>query len=178
MFKTLFKGLFTAIAVLGLVLTAGSLLLPAGFQVERRIVIAAPAERVFDEVADPRRWKDWSVWTRRDPAMQIRYEGAASGAGAIWAWTSASEGQGRMHFTAAEAPRRLAYELSFEGFSGASQGEMQLAPVAGGTELRWSMQGHLGGNPMFRWVTLFAGRRVGGEFDDSLAALKARLERR
>ena len=78
-------------AVLGLLLTAGSLLLSGRFEVERRIVIAAPAERVFEQVADPRRWKDWSVWTRRDPAMQIRYEGPPSGAGAAYSgWSGRS----------------------------------------------------------------------------------------
>ena len=178
MFKTLLKALFTAVAVLGLLLTAGSLLLSGRFEVERRIVIAAPAERVFEQVADPRRWKDWSVWARRDPAMQIRYEGPPSGAGAAWAWTSATEGNGRMSFTAAEPAQRLAYELSFEGFDGVSQGEMLLAPSTGGTEVRWTMRGDMGGNPMFRWVALFADRRVGGDFDDSLATLKARLEQR
>lgn len=178
MFKKLLKALFTAVAVLGLVLTVGSLLLSGRFEVERRIVIAAPAERVFEQVADPRRWKDWSVWTRRDPAMQIRYDGPTSGAGAAWSWTSASEGNGRMSFTEAEPARRLAYELTFEGFDGVSKGEMLLAPAAGGTELRWTMRGDMGGNPMFRWVALFADRRVGGDFDDSLATLKARLEQR
>lgn len=178
MFKTLLKALFTGVAVIGLVLTAGSLLLSGRFEVERRIVIGAPAERVFEEVADPRRWKDWSVWTRRDPAMQIRYEGEPSGAGAAWSWTSATEGNGRMRFTAAEPARRLAYELTFEGFGGVSRGEMLLVPAAGGTELRWTMRGDMGGNPMFRWVALFADRRAGGDFDDSLATLKARLEPR
>ncbi len=178
MFKTLLRALFTAVAVLGLVLTVGSLLLSGRFEVERRTVIAAPAERVFEQVADPRRWKDWSVWTRRDPAIQIRYDGEPSGAGAAWSWTSATEGNGRMRFTAAEPARRLAYELSFEGFGGVSRGEMLLSPAAGGTELRWIMRGDMGGNPMFRWVALFADRRVGGDFDDSLATLKTRLEQR
>ncbi len=176
MLKTLLKTLFTVVAVIGLVLTVGSLLLSGRFEVERRIVVAAPAERVFEQLADPRRWKDWSVWPRRDPAMQIRYEGPPSGAGASWAWTSANEGNGRMRFTAAEPARSLDYEMRFEGFSGVSLGEMRLAPVDGGTELRWTMRGDMGSNPMFRWIALFADRMVGRDFDDSLATLKARVE--
>jgi uncharacterized protein YndB with AHSA1/START domain len=94
---------------------------------------AAPPERVYEFVVDPRRWKEWSVWNRRDPAMQISYEGAASGVGAVWAWKSATEGDGRMSITAAEPARRLAYDLYFPDFGTTSTGEITLVPEGSGT---------------------------------------------
>jgi uncharacterized protein YndB with AHSA1/START domain len=178
MIKRLLRFAFGSIAVLGLVLTAGSLLLPGGFHVERRLLINAPPERVFAQVAEPRRWKDWSVWNRRDPAMQITYEGPPSGAGAVWAWRSASEGDGRMSFTAAEPGRRLAYDLYFPDFGTTSKGEIRLAAAGDGTEVTWVMDGNMGSNPMFRWIALFADRMVGRDFEDGLANLKALVEAR
>ena len=178
MLKKLFKALFSAVAVLGLVLTAGTLLLPSDFHVERRLVMAATPEQVYEQVADPRRGKAWSVWNRRDPAMQIRYEGPESGTGAVWAWRSASEGDGRMSFTAAEPGRRLAYDLFFPDFGTTSKGELRLAATAGGTEVTWAMTGNMGSNPMFRWIALFADRMVGRDFEQSLAGLQQVVERR
>lgn len=178
MLKKLLKTLFAIVAVLGLVLTAGSLLLPGDFHVERKLLVAAPAERVYEQVADPRRWKDWSVWNRRDPAMKITYEGPPSGSGAVWSWSSASEGDGRMSFTAAEPGRRLAYDLYFPDFGTTSKGEIRLAPAAGGTEVTWAMTGNMGSNPMFRWIALFADGMVGRDFEAGLANLKTLVEGR
>ncbi|MCM0609551.1 MAG: SRPBCC family protein [Ideonella sp. WA131b] len=178
MVKTLLKALFTLVAIAGLVLTAGSLLLSREFVVERRLVMAAPAERVFEEVADPRRWAAWSAWNRRDPAMQITYEGPSSGTGAAWAWRSATEGDGRMSFTAAEPGRRLAYDLAFAEFGTTSKGEIRLMPTAAGTEVIWVMQGDMGSNPMYGWFALFADRMVGPDFETGLANLKVLVEGR
>ena len=178
MFRKLLKTLFSVVAVLGLVLTAGTLLLPSDFHVERRLLVAATPEQVYEQIADPRRWKAWSVWNRRDPAMQIRYEGPDSGVGAVWAWRSQSEGDGRMSFTAAEPGRRLAYDLFFPDFGTTSRGELRLAPATGGTEVSWSMTGNMGSNPMFRWIALFADRMVGRDFEQSLQGLKQVVERR
>jgi uncharacterized protein YndB with AHSA1/START domain len=178
MLKTLLKALFTLVAIAGLILTAGSLLLSREFVVERRLVMAAPAERVFDEVADPRRWPAWSAWNRRDPAMQITYEGAPRGAGAVWAWRSTTEGDGRMRFTGAEHGQRLSYDLWFAEFGTPSQGEIRLVPTAGGTEVIWVMRGDLGRNPMYGWLALFADRRVGSDFEAGLRNLKAVVEAR
>ncbi len=177
MIKRIFKFAFAAVAVLGLLLTASSLLLSGEFHVERKLTVGAPPERVYEQLADPRRWKDWSVWNQRDPAMQITYEGPPSGVGAVWAWRSATEGDGRMSFTAAEPGRRLAYDLYFPDFGTTSKGEIRLAAAGGGTELTWVMDGNMGRNPMLRWVALFADGMVGRDFEAGLANLKALVEK-
>jgi len=112
----LLKWVAIGLLVLVALLLAGGLLLPSTFRVSRSIEVAATPQRVYALVADPREWKQWSVWNRRDPAMAIVYSGPQSGAGAAWEWKSASECDGRMRFTAAEPPRRVAYELFFPDF--------------------------------------------------------------
>jgi uncharacterized protein YndB with AHSA1/START domain len=177
MVKRVLKLLFSVVAVIGLVLTAGSLLLSSDFRVERQISVSAPPERVYALLADPRRWKEWSVWNQRDPAMQITYEGPPSGSGAVWAWKSASEGDGRMTFTTAEPGRRLGYELLFPDFGTTSTGELSLVAAGTGTQVTWTMNGNMGSNPMFRWIALFADRMVGRDFEAGLANLKQLAEK-
>jgi len=178
MLKKLLQTAFAVVALIGIALTLGSLLLSSDFKVTRSQLVAAPPERVYELVVDPRRWKEWSVWNRRDPAMQISYEGAASGVGAVWAWKSATEGDGRMSFTAAEPARRLAYDLYFPDFGTTSTGEITLAAEGSGTRVTWSMAGNMGSNPVFRWIALFADRMVGKDFDEGLAQLKQVAEQR
>jgi uncharacterized protein YndB with AHSA1/START domain len=165
------------LAVLVLVLLLGGLMLSSDFRVVRSTRIAAPPDKVYALIADPREWKRWTVWNQRDPAMAITYSGPASGAGAGWAWTSKSEGDGKMTFTAAEPGKRLAYDLYFPDFGTTSTGALDLTPEAGATRVTWSMSGNMGRNPLFRWFALFGDRMVGPDFEGGLANLKALAEK-
>lgn len=172
------KALLVIVLVLATALLLGGLLISPQFSVARSATIAAPPEAVYGLIADPRRWKEWSVWNRRDPQMAMTYSGAASGAGAVWSWKSASEGDGRMSFTAAEPGRRVSYELFFPDFGTTSTGALTLVPENGGTRITWTLAGNLGGNPMMRWFALAMDGMVGKDFDAGLANLKALAERR
>jgi uncharacterized protein YndB with AHSA1/START domain len=162
---------------LAAVLLVGGLMLSGNFQISRSVVVAAPADKVYPLVAEPKRWKDWSVWNRRDPAMAITYSGPESGAGARWEWKSPTEGDGRMTFTAAEPGKRAAYELYFPEFGTTSTGELTLAPEGSGTRVTWSMQGTMGSNPIMRWLALAMDRMVGPDFEGGLANLKTLAEK-
>lgn len=172
------KWLGLVVGVLAVVLVAGGFLLSPRFSVSRSALIKAPADEVYALVASPRQWKTWSVWTRRDPAMQIDYAGPDSGAGARWSWKSRSEGDGRMTFTAAEPNRRVVYELYFPDFGTTSSGAFSFVPQDGGTRVTWSMEGDFGRNPLMRWFALFADKMVGADFEGGLANLKALAEQR
>lgn len=165
--------------VLGLValLALGGLFLSGSFQVSRSTLVAAPAERIYPLVAEPRRWKDWSVWNQRDPAMAITYSGPPSGVGAVWEWKSKSEGDGRMTFTAAEPGRRAAFELFFPDFGTTSRGELLLTPEGSGTRVTWNMNGDMGRNPLMRWMGLMMDGMVGKDFEAGLANLKKLAEK-
>lgn len=164
-------------AALVAVLLLGGLALSPKFTVTRSVQVQAPAEKVYALVAEPRRWKEWSAWNRRDPAMQITYSGPPSGAGAAWEWKSASQGDGRMTFTAAEPSQRVAYDLYFPDFGTTSQGDFRFTAADGGTRVAWTMNGDMGRNPLFRWMALFADGMVGKDFDEGLAQLKVQAEK-
>lgn len=171
------KRLLVAVVLLLAVLVGGGLVLSPRFTVSRTTTVNAPPEKIYALVADPRGWQQWSVWNRRDPAMAQQYSGAASGAGAVWAWKSKSEGDGRMSFTSAEPPKRLGYELFFPDFGTTSTGEFRFDPNGGATQVTWSMDGDMGANPVYRWMGLFMDRMVGPDFDAGLANLKALAEK-
>jgi uncharacterized protein YndB with AHSA1/START domain len=173
----LLKWVLGVVMVLAAVLVGGGALLPGTFTVTRLVVVAAPAEKVYPMIASPRRWKEWSVWNRRDPAMEITYSGPESGSGAAWSWKSPSEGDGRMTFTAAEPGRRVAYELFFPDFGTTSGGELLLKPVGANTEVTWVMNGNMGRNPLLRWMALAMDGMVGKDFEAGLANLKALAEK-
>lgn len=165
------------VALLALVLFGGGMLLSPKFHIERSIVVNAPAEKAYPLVADPHRWKEWTVWNRRDAAMKIEYFGAASGAGSGWAWKSASEGDGRMTLTAAEPNRRVAFDLYFPDFDSTSTGVLRFDPEGPGTKVTWAMDGDMGRNPIARWMGLFMNDMAGKDFDAGLANLKALAEK-
>jgi uncharacterized protein YndB with AHSA1/START domain len=162
--------------VVGLLLAVG-MLLPSGFKVERGVEMAAAPERIYPLIADPREWKRWSVWNRRDPAMVMDYRGAASGTGARWAWKSASEGNGEMEFTGAVPGERVDYALTFPDMGMRSTGQIRLERTAAGTRVTWTNQGDMGTNPVNRYFGLFMDRLVGPDFEGGLQNLKALVER-
>jgi uncharacterized protein YndB with AHSA1/START domain len=164
------------VVVLAVVLVGGGLMLSPTFTVTRSADIAAPPDKVYALVANPREWGRWAAWHQRDPAMKIEYSGAASGAGAGWSWKSASEGEGKMTFTAAQPPRRVVYDLYFPDFGTTSQGEFRIDPTPGGSRVTWVMKGEFGRNPLLRWLALNADGMVGKDFEAGLAKLKSTAE--
>ena len=171
------KWFFGLVAVLAFLIVAVGLLISPKFQVTRSVTVNAPADKIYALVADPRRWSEWAVWNKRDPAMEITYSGPASGSGAGWAWKSTTEGDGRMKFTVAEPGQRLGYELFFPDFGTTSKGEFRLEAAGAATKVTWVMNGDMGSNPVFRWFALFMDRMVGKDFDAGLANLKALAEK-
>ena len=165
-----------ALVVLVLVFLGVGFALPSQFKVERSVEINAPAARVYALVAAPREWQRWSAWNQRDPAMQIEYTGPAAGVGARWAWTSATEGNGEMEFTAAVPDQRVDYALRFPEFGMESKGVLRIEPAGSGVRLYWSNEGDMGGNPVNRWFGVFMDSLVGPDFEAGLANLKKAAE--
>ena len=164
-----------AIVVAGLV--AVGLLLPSQFRVERSERIAAPPAKVYPLLADPREWKRWSAWNRRDPNMKIDYTGPESGAGAGWSWKSASEGTGSMTFTAADKDRKIDYALSFPDMGMASRGALTLTSEGNGTRVSWTNEGDVGRNPLYRLMVPFMDSMVEPDFSAGLSNLKTLVEK-
>jgi uncharacterized protein YndB with AHSA1/START domain len=164
------------LGTLVLLVVAIGFFLPSSFSVQRSIEINAAPRKVYDLVVEPRRWKDWSVWTRRDPDMRIVYSGPPFGMGAKWAWASKSEGSGSMEFTRVEPDRSVEYLLLFPDFNMRSTGALRLEPAGNATRVTWTNVGDVGGNPLKHYLAITMDHMVGPDFDAGLANLKVLAE--
>jgi len=166
-----------ALLVTGFVLLAvvAGFLLPTAWHVERSVVVAAPVAKVFPYLNSLRRWPEWTVWSVNEPGVQIEYSGPEAGVGATSRWRG-RDGHGAIKIMHSDSDRRIEYQLLFDGGEFAMQGILLLVPGETGTTIVWRAGGSAGRNPVERYFALWVSRRVGRDFEDSLARLKSRLE--
>lgn len=164
-------------AIIGLFLYAKGR--PDTFRLERRIVVAAPAEKIFPLVNDFHSWVNWSPWEGLDPNMKRTYEGAQSGVGTKYAWVGEGKvGAGSMEITNSTPSSAILIKLDFEKpFEAHNITTFTFAPGEGGTEVVWSMEGHL--NLMMKIMHIFMNmeKLVGGDFEKGLMSLRALAEK-
>jgi uncharacterized protein YndB with AHSA1/START domain len=176
MLKSLFRLLLVAlIAFLGFAATR-----PDHFHVERSTLIQATPDRVFAQLQDFRRWSAWSPWEGKDPAMKRDFSGAASGPGAVYAWSGNRQvGSGRMEITEAQAPAKLVIRLDFfEPFEAHNTATFTLSPQGGATRLTWAMDGPSPFLTKVIHLLMPMEKMVGPDFERGLAKLRELTEDR
>ncbi len=139
------KTLLSVAAVLGVAI-AGVLIYaatkPDTFSVQRSAVIAAPPDKLFGLINEPKAFNTWNPYARKDPQVKLRYEGATSGPGAAYAWESESLGVGRMEVVESAAPTRVAMRLEFEKpMRAKNRVDFTLLPQGATTQVTWAMSG-------------------------------------
>jgi uncharacterized protein YndB with AHSA1/START domain len=149
------------------------------YTVERAATIDAPAERIYEQIADFHRWRAWSPWEDLDPNLQRTYSGAEAGSGAVYAWSgNRKAGQGRMEITDASAPSRIDIDLVFEKpWKAHNTTVFAIRPSGEGSQVTWTMTGPK--TLMTRVMGIFTSmdKMVGKDFEKGLARLKAVAER-
>jgi len=153
---------------------------PKTFRVERAAVMNAKPAVVFAQFNDLHNWMAWSPWEKRDPAMKRTYDGPKSGKGAGYGWDGNGRvGAGRMTIVESTAPSRIVVDIDFSRPMVAhDKGIYTFTKVAGGTEVRWAMEGQV---PFVgRIFHLFTNmdKMIGGDFETGLANLKTIVEKK
>jgi uncharacterized protein YndB with AHSA1/START domain len=152
---------------------------PDALRVQRAIVIAAPADRIFPLISDFHQWLNWSPYEQKDPAMKRTYEGADRGKGAVYAWNGdRNVGSGRMEILEAAAPSKIVIKLDFfTPFEGHNTAEFTMLPQGDGTHVTWLMHGPA--NFMSRLIQVFINldNMIGRDFEVGLANLKTLTEK-
>ncbi|MGQ0845261.1 MAG: SRPBCC family protein [Sporichthyaceae bacterium] len=148
------------------------------FTVARETTVAAPPERVYAEIVDLRRWQAWSPWEGIDPDLKREYTGAATGTGAVYAWTGNRKvGQGRMEIVEATAPSKVKIDLQFlKPFKARNETVFDVVPDGAGSRVVWTMTGKK--TLMTKAMGVFKSMDdlVGRDFERGLATLKATAE--
>ncbi len=148
------------------------------YTVERSLTIGAPAARVFDQIANFRKWTKWSPWEGVDPELKRTYSGPESGTGAAYGWSgNRKAGQGRMEITDATEPSRVKIDLVFEQpWKARNDTVFTIAAEGSGCRITWSMTGQK--TLMTKAMGIFRSmdKVLGPDFEEGLAQLKATSE--
>lgn len=172
------KQAFIAFGASTLLFVAVGIVLPKSFDVTRTREIAAPANRVFDAVADLRQFAEWNPWVQDDPGMQISFGETTRGVGAEYSWQSDQHGGGSMTITALETGRSIATHLDF-GDQGGAIGRFEFEALTDSvTRVTWGISGDLGANPLMGWMALMMDSMTGKDFESGLDLLAERVESR
>ena len=172
------KKILAVIPVIVVVFVIIVALQPAEFRVARTATVTAPAEVVFAQVNELKKWDSWSPWVKLDPAMKQTYEGPASGTGAISRWAGNNQvGEGSMTITESRPNELIRFNLEFiKPMAGTSTAEFSFKPEGSRTTVTWSMSGK--NNFIAKAMCLFMNmdKMVGGEFEKGLSSLKSIAE--
>jgi hypothetical protein len=116
---------------------------PAKYHVERSTTIAAPADVVYAQVSDFRKWEAWSPWAKLDPQMKTTYEGTQGAVGARYAWTGNDDvGSGHMTVAAVKPNESVEIKLEFiKPFASTTANGFKLEPAGKDTKITWHMDG-------------------------------------
>jgi uncharacterized protein YndB with AHSA1/START domain len=150
------------------------------YTVERSTTIAAPAARIYDQIADFHNWTQWSPWEDVDPALTREYSGAGAGTGAVYTWKgNRKAGEGRMEIVDAVPSERVEVDLRFvKPFKSRSTTSFVLTPAGDATRVTWTLSGP--NTPMLKVMGLFRSmdKLIGPDFDKGLSRLKTYAEGR
>jgi hypothetical protein len=151
---------------------------PDTLHVERSATINAPADRIAPLISDLHRWKEWSAYETKDPAMKRTYGGANAGVGAVYAWEGDSNvGSGRMEIVEASSSK-VRLKLDFiSPLEGHNVAEFALEPSGNSTNVRWVMEGPSPYIGKLLGVFIDMDKMVGRDFETGLANLKAIAEK-
>ena len=166
-----------------LLVLLGALLLmasrqPDAFAIERSVVVAAPAETIYPNIADLHRWGAWSPYEKFDPQMKKVFNGTPGAAGASYYWSGNSKaGEGTITVRELMPPSKVTMQLDLlKPIEGHNVVEFNLEPAEGGTRVTWAMRGP--NRFLSKVVGMFVNMdsMIGKDFEDGLASLKTQME--
>ena len=168
--------LFSIVGLLVLFFAVG-FLLPREVSVERSIEIDASPQEVFEMVNDFQQFNRWQPWAQIDPDTRYVYEGPATGAGSRMMWYSdhPEVGDGKQEIILSEPYSKVRMALDF-GAGGLGYADYLIDATDDGSELTWTLESDMGGNPIARYIGLALDGMIGPSYEQGLANLKNILE--
>lgn len=174
MIKKILLGL---VAVIALILIVAAFQ-PGEFQVKRSLAIAAPAQALFEQVNDHRKFVAWNPWGKVDPNLKNTFSGPATGVGAVCSWQGNSDvGAGSSTITESKPGELVRLRMDWkEPMEGTSTVDFTFKPEGGKTVMTWHMYGpqSYAGKVMCLFMNM--DKMVGGQFEKGLADLKTLVE--
>lgn len=170
--------LFRVLLILLFLLALIGLMLPSAAQVERSIVINAPAGDIFPHLNSMRGFHEWSPWASIDPDTVYAFSGPERGIGSRMTWQSGDTqvGRGSQEIVDSIENQRVDMLLEF-GEQGDGSAAFLLEPEGQAmTHLRWQFRTAFGWDLFGRYVGLMLDSMIGSAYDRGLRDLKKRVE--
>lgn len=171
------KKLLIAFLILIVLLLGIGFLLPSDWDVQRSVVINAPASAIYPVVATLRTWPEWTYWNhKRDPKCEWSFEGPETGPGSIMKWDGKTHLRGSLTIDRGDPATGIEYTLEMPDMT-PMKGSIAFAAEGSGTRVTWRDSGKGNGMPWSNWtLMLLADPVMGGFFEESLGNLKTRVE--
>jgi uncharacterized protein YndB with AHSA1/START domain len=156
---------------------------PDSFRFQRSVSIQASPDRIFPLINDLRRFNTWNPFDKKDPSLKGSYSGAASGAGAAYAFEgNRNVGRGTLEIIDSEPASEVRMKLDMLApFEAHNVVEFTLRPESGkggeATRVTWAMQGRTPYLMRILHMVCDMDGMVGKEFENGLAGLKAIVEK-
>lgn len=152
--------------------------LPSKTHMERKVTIAAPAHKIYQELITYRNFNKWSPWAIKDPNAAYSYIGPQFGVGSTISWSSDNPdlGNGSLEILLTERDKRVVWEMRFDGYQSTPTASFLLNQKdANETEVIWAYdeEGVEGFSKIFM---LGIDGFLGGDFELGLEQLKQRVE--
>jgi uncharacterized membrane protein len=173
------KGLFWTLIVVVVLILLVPLFFSGGLRVERAVFIEAPAERVYDLVADLERHPEWHPWDITDSMPRLVFGEKRYGADASYFWIGNRDNHGMLKWIS--APRSSESGRSLEGVLdlsslGESEISFRFTPSNGGVEVREEFRKVSGHNLKMRYLRPIYRARVAEQLEGNLSRLKRAAE--
>lgn len=152
-------------------------LLPNRIKLERSLVIAAPADSVFNQVNNLQNWIVWNPWQNNDTTINISYYGPLAGTGATQKWTS-SKGNGKITIMESVPASMVIYELQMEGMIAKTSIFNFESLNDNSTNVIFSMELIASYNPILRYMHVIMKWMMQKDFENALANIKQISERK
>ncbi len=167
--------------LLGVVLLVAILhfMAPKTYHVERKIVVSANIDTVFQSLCSLKDQQVWSPWGSKDPNMTIEYKGIEGQVGSISHWVGNKEvGEGEQEITKVEPNSYIETELRFlKPFESTSTGFFTCMRVTEGTEVTWGFKGSNTFPTTIMMLFMNMEEAIGPDFEKGLASFKLFIEK-
>ncbi len=165
-----------SLAIVAVLFVIVGVVLPDSRQVEQSVETNRRQTIVFDVVNSFARFRDWNVIPARDPAVQLKLSGPASGKGARVDYASKEKGIGNGHWviTGSEPKKRVDFAIENEHWGTNKRSSITLEPTGRNNRNVMITQTYdvdYGWNLIGRYAGLYVDSFVGEDIKIGLARL-------
>jgi|SRR5262245_17386554 len=178
MLKKILLGGTVALVVLILAFLAIVAMQPAEIHIARSLAMAAPSDKVFEQVNNLHKSPDWSPFIKLDPNIKYSYEGPESGEGAVYKWSGNDEvGEGSMTIVESKPNALVRMRLQFvRPMQDTAEAVFTFKPEAEKTNVTWAMNGTNGFVKKAFCMFIDMDKMIGDKFTEGLTSMKQIVE--